>query len=124
MRHWPRNFPAACMRSRSTRRRRGKVDLRFTLPLQGWVRKSERGPCPPRLGFLHLRIARHRGNTERGDAVALAAQHTEAEAVEGKTLAAIGDRARLVDDEARDRRRLFVRQAPVHGAVEIADRDR
>ena len=28
---------------------------------------------------------------KRGDAVALAAQHAEAEAVEGKTLAAFGD---------------------------------
>ena len=39
----------------------------------------------------------------------LAAQHAEAEAVEGEGLARLGDRARLVNDEAGDRRRLVVR---------------
>src|SRR5580704_11275275 len=84
----------------------------------------KRRPCPLRLFLLDLGLARHRHDPKCGDAVALAAQHAEAEAVKGKTLAAFGDRAGLVDHEAGDGGRLFIRQMPVHGAVEIADRHR
>src|SRR3954451_13311792 len=66
-------------------------------------------------------LARQRNDSQRSDAIALAAQHAEAQAVEAKTLAAFGDRARLVNHQAGNRGRLFVRQMPVHGAVEIAD---
>ena len=44
--------------------------------------------------------------------------------MEGEDLAGLGDRPRLVDDEAGDGRRLLVGQVPVHGAVEVADRHR
>ena len=60
-------------------------------------RRSERGPRPLRLWILALGFARHRRDLERGDAVALTPQHAEAETVEGKTLAALGDRARFVN---------------------------
>src|SRR4026209_2082625 len=82
----------------------------------------ERRACPLRLRILALGFARHRRNLERGDAVALTPQHAEAEPVESKALAAVGDRARLVDHEACDGGRLLVRQMPVHGAVEVPDR--
>src|SRR6266403_3817728 len=80
---------------------------------------SERRTRPFRLLFLDLGLARHRDDAQRGDAIALAAQHAETEAVEGKALAALGDRARLVDHKPRDRGRLLVGQMPVHRAVEI-----
>src|SRR3982074_3542060 len=76
-------------------------------------------PSPSSFG-----LARHRHDTQRGDAVALAAQHAEAEAVESKTLAAFGNRARLVDYEAGDGGRLLIREMPVHRAVKVADRHR
>ena len=44
--------------------------------------------------------------------------------MEGEDLSHFGDGARLVDDEAGDRRRLLVRQLPAHDAVQIADRHR
>src|SRR6478609_8273772 len=49
----------------------------------------------------------------------LAAEHAEAAAVESEALAAVGDRARFVNHEPRHRGRLFVRQMPIHDAVEI-----
>src|SRR5215470_4406990 len=51
-------------------------------------------------------------------------QHLEPEAVEREALARLRDRARLVNDEARDGGCLGVGQVPVHGAVEVADRNR
>src|SRR5262245_66354494 len=84
----------------------------------------ERGPRPLRLRLQQLRLARHRHDAQRGDAVALPPQHAEAEAVEGEALAAIGDRARLVNDEARHRGRILLRKVPAHGAIEVAERDR
>src|SRR3712207_8290830 len=49
-----------------------------------------------------FRSERQRGDPERRDPVARLAQHLEPEAVEGEDLTGIGDRLRLVDDEARD----------------------
>src|SRR5882724_7832640 len=53
--------------------------------------------CPRHQG----RLADQRGDAQRHDAVALLAHHAEAEAVKRKALADVGNRARLVDDEAR-----------------------
>ena len=61
---------------------------------------------------------------DRGHLVAALAQHLEAEAVEGEGLAGIGDHARLMNDEAGERRRLVIRKLPVERAVEVADRRR
>src|SRR5262245_55055014 len=68
------------------------------------------------------RLANERRDAQRGDPVLLPTQHAEAEAVEGKGLPGLGDRARFVDDEAGDGGRLTVWQVPLHGAIEIADR--
>src|SRR5215470_12519485 len=100
MRPSPWNSQTGCTRWRSRRRRRAKAEVFFTLSWR--VRKSKRGPGSLRLGLLDFGLARHRGYTECGDPVALAAQHAKTEAVEGEALAAVGDRARLVDHEARD----------------------
>ena len=70
------------------------------------------------------RARRKRGDPQGGDAVALLAQHLEAKAVKAEGLVRLGNRARLVDDEAGDGRRLVVGQIPVHRAVEVADRRR
>ena len=65
--------------------------------------------------------ASERADLEAGDAVGLALQHLEAEAVEAEHLALGGDHLRLVDDQARDRVGLLVGQVPVGGTVEVAD---
>src|SRR5258705_9569557 len=117
MRRYRRNSQVPFTRWRFMRRRRGRqAEIFFTLP-GGPYREGEklkRRSRPLRLFLLDLGLARHRHNPERGDAVALAAQNAEAEAVEGKTLAAFRDRARLVDHEARNRGRLLIGEMPVH----------
>src|SRR5258708_13178519 len=97
------------------RRRRGKQaeSARFPLEaLQGRIRKSERSPRPLRLFLLDLGLARHRHDPQRGDAVALAAHHAEAQALEGEALAAFPDRARLVDPTPSNAIRLPARKFP------------
>src|SRR4051812_20811283 len=116
MRRWRRNSRAPCTRLRSGRRRRarpaevsgldlnrrpalGKQLLRLRRqPLD----RSKSGPGPLWFSLLDLGFA-GRHDPQRGDAVALAAQDAEAEAVEGETLAAFRDRAGLVDHETGDR---------------------
>src|SRR5271167_72683 len=73
-----------------------------------------------RFGFSR----RERRNSERGDPVALFAQHLKPETVEGEGLPRLGNGAGLMNDEAGDSRGLFVGQVPVHGAVEVTDRHR
>src|SRR3954451_10115890 len=97
-----REAPRPCARKTSTRLKRRSRALRLSL--------------------LDFRLTRHRDNAQRRDAVALAAENAKAEAVEGETLAAFRNRARLVDHEPGDRGRLFIGKIPVHRAVEIADR--
>src|ERR1700752_2065820 len=119
----PGNSPAPSTRWRSRRRRRGKRTAENLLPRperQG-NETLKRGARPLRLFLLDLGLARHRHDPQRGDAVTLAAQDAETEAVEGETLAPLRDRARLVNHEAGDGGRLFIGQMPVHRAVEIAD---
>src|SRR3979409_947492 len=70
---------------------------------------SKRRAGPLRLFLLDLGLARHRHDPQRGDAIALAPQHAEAEPVEGETLAALRDRTRLVDHKSGHGGRLFVR---------------
>src|SRR5215475_7401782 len=98
MQRFRANSRVPCMRSRCTRRRPAKAST-FALKCRA---------CPLGLGILELGLARHRDNTERGDTVALTAQHAKAEAMEGEALAALGDRARFVNDEARHRGCLFI----------------
>ena len=62
-----------------------------------------------------------RGDAQRGDPVALLAQHFEAEAVKAEGLARLGNRARLVNDEAGHGRGFVVGQIPAHRAIELAD---
>src|SRR5258705_11136131 len=57
---------------------------------------------PLRLFLLDLGLARHRHDPKCGDAVALTAQHTKPETVEGEILAALGNRACLVNHHAAD----------------------
>ena len=113
---------AASTRSPSMPRRRARTGPVY-FPGTGTGRAPTQRWRPHRR-LPDLRAPRQRRDAQRGDAVALAAQHAEAEAVEGEALARLGDRARLVDDEAGDRGRLVVGQVPVHRAVEVADRHR
>src|SRR5437762_14269163 len=83
----------------------------------------ERRPGP-RARHLHVIRPRQTNDPECSNAVALAAKHGEAEAVECEALASLGNRARLVNDEAGDRRCFIDREVPVHGAVEVANRYR
>src|ERR1700722_19200469 len=98
MRCWQRNLRARCMLWRSRRRRPGKRDRG---PLK-------RRPGPLRLFLLDIGLARDCHDPKCGDPVALAAQYTKTEAVEREALAALRDRARLVNHKARDRGRLFI----------------
>src|SRR3546814_20209425 len=77
---------------------------------------------PDPAGILLL-ADRRRGDADRRDLVALAAQYLEPEAIEREGLADLGYAPRLVENEARERRRLIVRQVPFELAVEVADRD-
>src|SRR6202795_4146065 len=130
MRRWRGNWLAPSTRWRSRRRRREKPSRPTRHQASASAspmtkgNASKRRSCPLRLLFLDLGLASDRGDPQRGDAVAFAAQDAEAEAVEGETLAAFRDRARLVDHKACDRGRLLVGKMPVHRAVEIADRHR
>ena len=63
-----------------------------------------------------------RGDSERGDPIALLAQHFEAEAMKAESLTRLGNRARLVNHEAGHRRGFVVRQIPADRAIELADR--
>src|ERR1700745_3674791 len=99
MRHWRANSRVPCMRSRFTQRRPAKGS---TSSVKMQCLRAFKMPCLRALecragalglGVLELRLARHRDNTERGDAVALPAQHAKAETVESEALAAIGNRA-------------------------------
>src|SRR5256885_3084340 len=74
--------------------------------------------------FGRRALAAERRDMQRGDPVALFFQNAETESVKRKALPGFGDRTRLVNYQTGDRRRLFVRQAPVHQAIEIADRHR
>src|SRR5262249_30053600 len=67
--------------------------------------------------------AAERRDPQSGDAVAIAAQHLKPEAVEREALARLRDRAGLVNDEPGDGSGFLVRQIPIHGTVEVADRD-
>src|ERR1700730_6990440 len=96
MQRWRRNSPAPSTRWRSGHRRRGKVS------------RLKRRARALRLFLFDFGLARHRHDPQRGDAVALAAQDAEAEAVEGETLAPLGDRTRLVNHKAGDGGRLFI----------------
>src|SRR5215211_926791 len=79
--------------------------------------------CRRRLALSGLRCPFCQGrDAQRGDAVAVAAQHAEPEAVEGEGLAGVWNRARFVDDETGDGSRFLVGQVPIHDTVEIADR--
>src|SRR6516225_4482177 len=78
--------------------------------------------CAAHLTGLCRDLANKRGNAQGRDAVACLAQYLETEAVKGKTLPRFGDRPCFVNDNTRDRGRFVVRDIPVHGPVEIADR--
>ena len=67
---------------------------------------------------------RKRGDSERGDPIALLAQHFEPESVETESLARLRNRARLVDHKASHGRCFIVRQIPAHRAIELPDRGR
>src|SRR5262249_58369921 len=56
------------------------------------------------------------------DAIACTTQHPETKSMEREALAHFGNRTRLMDHKSSDRRRLLVRQIPVHDAIEIPDR--
>src|SRR5487761_2323851 len=88
------------------------------------MRPAKRRPSGEKLTRLRRNLARQRLDAQRGDAIALAPQHPEPEAVEGEALAHFGNRARLVNDQPGDGGRLLVRQIPVHHAVAVADRPR
>src|SRR5580692_8366583 len=62
------------------------------------------------------------GDSERGDPIALLAQHFEAEAVKAEGLTRLGNRARLVNHEAGHRGGFVVRQIPAHRSIELTDR--
>src|SRR5579859_1907039 len=66
-------------------------------------------------GLLHG-SAPDRGDAQRGDTITMAAQHAEAKSVEREGLPRLGDRSRLMDDEAGNRGGLGVGQIPLHGA--------
>src|SRR5438477_8695658 len=114
MRRWQGNSQGPCTHWRSGPKRRVKL-------AELYLKRRAR---PFRLFLLELRLARHRHDSQSGDAVALAAENAKAETVEGETLAAFGDRARLMNHQAGDGGRLFIWKIPVHRAVEIADRHR
>src|ERR1700760_4099776 len=114
MRHCRANSPVPCMRSRFTRRRPAKGST-SSVKMQ-CLRALECRAGALGLGVLELRVTRHRDNTERGDAIALPPQHAEAEAVEGETLAALGDRACFMNDQTGDSGCLFIGQGPIHRA--------
>src|ERR1700685_4504868 len=69
-------------------------------------------------------LARERGDAQCSDAIAGLAQDVKAEAVEGEALSRLRDRARFVDDDARDGGGLVVRDIPVHRPVQVAHRHR
>src|ERR1043166_5110386 len=114
MPRFPQSLPAACTHSPSTRVRQERLRRRavgFRSAPSGLLRVARHGAA-----------AAERGDAERRDPVATAPEYLETKSVEGEALSRFRNRARLVDDEAGDRGRLLVRQAPVHRAVEIADR--
>src|SRR5665213_2829633 len=91
------------------------------------MRPNSAAPLPAGRSGLAVRLRGRLGLVERrhpqrGDAVAILPQHLETETVEGECLPGLRDDARFVNDEPGYRGRLFVRQMPVHDAVEIADR--
>src|SRR4029079_702852 len=61
--------------------------------------------------FRRRGLADQRLHVQRRDAVALLAQHAEAESVEREALPGLGDRTRLVNDQPRYGGRLLVREA-------------
>jgi len=82
-----------------------------------------------RFAFLADGRRRPEGRRERcdpqgGDPVALLAQNLEAEPVEAESLARLGDRARLMNDQAGHGRGFVVRQIPAHRPIELPDRRR
>src|SRR5579871_514873 len=97
MRHWRANSRVPCMRSRFTQKRPAKVSTPPVRMRCRYALECRTGALG--LGVLELRFARYRDNAERGDAVALPAQHAKAEAVKGKTLPALGDRACFMNDQ-------------------------
>src|SRR5665213_4417222 len=97
------SWPPACTRSPFMPRRLGKA------------------ASSPLLTCFGCRLARQRLDAQRGDAVAFAAQHPEAEPVEREALADFRNRARLVDHQTCDGGGFLIGQIPVHDAVEIAD---
>ena len=65
-----------------------------------------------------------RDQAEDRDLVALATQDFEVKSIESEALTDFGNRARLMDDESRNRGRLLVGESPVENTVEVADRRR
>src|SRR3984957_2697451 len=63
-----------------------------------------------------------RGDPERGDPIALLAQHFETEAMKAEGLTRLGYRARLVNHEAGHSRGFVVGQIPANRSIELTDR--
>src|SRR5579862_6018083 len=82
----------------------------------------ESGVGFPSSACLSRHLARERRNAQCRDAVAALAQYVKAEAVEGEALSWLRNRARFVDDDAGDGRRLVVRDVPVHRPIQVAHR--
>src|SRR5258708_37036616 len=72
----------------------------------------------------HLRrgLAHQWRDAQGSDAIAVAAQHAEAEAMKRKRLAGLRDRTRLGYDETRDGGGLITRHIPFHSTLDIARR--
>src|SRR5256714_4954379 len=68
------------------------------------------------------RLAHKWRNPQRRNSVFLASQDAKAETMKGESLPGLGDRARLMDHQARNGGRLGVWQAPLHRPIEVADR--
>src|SRR6185437_2683335 len=108
------NSPVPCTRWPFMRRRRAKDS----------TRSLKCGAGSLGLEILELGVARHRDDAQRGDAVALAAEHPKAEAMEGEALAALGNRTCFMNHQPGHRGRLLVGQAPIHRAIEIRSEER
>src|SRR5690242_367921 len=113
MRRWRTSSPAACTPLPSTPPRRAKAGFKLPLiPAYAGIQKfgfEKAAPGSPlsrgraeKLAGLRRLLARKRLDAQRGDAIARAPQHAEAEAVKRKALADFRDRARLVDDQPGD----------------------
>src|SRR5580698_1597056 len=69
-------------------------------------------------------LARQRCDTQCSDAVSGLAQDVKTKAVKGEALTRFRDRARFMNDDPGYRRRLIIRNIPVHRPVKITYRNR